>query len=253
MKTPVQLILIRHGESQWNQENRFTGWQDVDLSSKGVEEAMLAGVLLKDSGIKCELSFTSFLLRAIKTLWLTMEHSGQITLPITPAWQLNERHYGALTGLNKVDTAEKYGEAQVKIWRRSYDTRPPLMDINASDNPAFGERYAALTPQERPLGESLADTVVRVSRYFIDNIAPSLKKNKNTLIVAHGNSLRALIKYLENTSEADILELNVPTGVPMVYTLLDIGDRWQVLNKKMLGSADDIAKRIAAVDQQGKK
>lgn len=231
----VPLVLIRHGESQWNRENRFTGWMDIDLSERGISEAQKAGVLIRQSGINIERAFTSFLLRAVKTLWLVQEHSGFINIPVTPAWELNERHYGALTGLNKTETAEKYGEEQVKIWRRSYATRPPLLAPEDTANPALGERYRHLSSVDKPLGESLADTEVRVKRYFENYITRHLCHRQAVLIAAHGNSLRALIKYLEQMSAESILELNIPTGVPIVYELAINGKTLSVASKKILG------------------
>ena len=232
----VDLLIVRHGESQWNKENRFTGWVDVDLSDKGITEAKEAGQLIKKSNMDFALAHTSFLRRAVKTLWLIQEESGIFNLPVFPAWELNERHYGALTGLNKAETTKKYGDAQVKIWRRSYDIRPPLLEQGNANNPSSDKRYNKLPDSERPLGESLADTMVRVSRYFESTISLQLQKNNNILISAHGNSLRALVKYLENMSDAEVLELNIPTGKPLHYKLNWQNCKWDIIEKGYLGN-----------------
>ncbi|GHV38504.1 2,3-bisphosphoglycerate-dependent phosphoglycerate mutase [Synergistales bacterium] len=244
-----KIVLIRHGESAWNKENRFTGWADVPLSEKGVSEASEAGKLLKKEGFVFDLAFTSVLKRAVKTLWLTLEELDLMWIPITHSWQLNERHYGALQGLNKSETAAKYGDEQVKIWRRSYDTRPPLLEKSDERHPSKDRRYADLTAAELPDGECLADTVARVVPYWEKTIVPEIKAGKKIIIAAHGNSLRALVKYLDNISEKDILELNIPTGVPLLY---ELGDDIKPLSHRYLGDADAIAKAQAAVANQGK-
>ena len=215
------LVLLRHGESVWNQENRFTGWTDVDLSSKGVAEASEAGRQLAAAGLRFDVAYTSVLKRAIKTLWLTLESMDQMWLPVIPDWRLNERHYGALQGLNKAETAAKYGEAQVKVWRRSYDTRPPPLAADDPRGAAKDPRYAALKPSEVPLTENLDDTVRRFLPCWQEQIAPALRSGKRVLVAAHGNSLRALVMYLEKITKEAIVELNIPTGVPRVYELDD--------------------------------
>ena len=244
-----KIILIRHGESAWNKENRFTGWADVPLSEKGVSEASAAGKLLKEEGFVFDLAFTSTLKRAIKTLWIVLEELDLMWIPVTHSWRLNERHYGALQGLNKSETAAKYGDEQVKIWRRSYDTRPPLLEQADERHPSTDKRYTDLTPSELPGGECLADTVARVVPYWEKTIVPEIKSGKKVIIAAHGNSLRALVKYLDNISEKDILELNIPTGVPLLY---ELGDDMKPLSHKYLGDAEAIAKAQAAVANQGK-
>jgi len=214
-----KLVLLRHGESTWNKENRFTGWTDVDLSEKGVQEALEAGRTLKKEGFSFDIAYTSVLRRAIKTLWLALEELDQMFIPIINSWRLNERHYGALQGLNKAETAEKHGMEQVKIWRRSYDTPPPAL---TSDDPRFpgkDRRYAGLTAKDLPRTESLKDTVARFLPYWHDTIAPTVRSGKSVLIAAHGNSLRALVKYLDNVSDQEIVGLNIPTGIPLVYEL----------------------------------
>ncbi|GHS98133.1 2,3-bisphosphoglycerate-dependent phosphoglycerate mutase [Synergistales bacterium] len=244
-----KIILIRHGESAWNKENRFTGWADVPLSEKGVSEASEAGKLLKKEGFVFDLAFTSTLKRAIKTLWLTLEELDLMWIPIAHSWRLNERHYGALQGLNKSETAAKYGDEQVKIWRRSYDTPPPLLEKSDERHPSKDIRYADLTPSELPDGECLKDTVARVVPYWEKTIVPEIKAGKKVIVAAHGNSLRALVKYLDNISEKDILELNIPTGVPLLY---ELGDDMKPLSHQYLGDAEAIAKAQAAVANQGK-
>jgi 2,3-bisphosphoglycerate-dependent phosphoglycerate mutase len=241
-----KLVLLRHGESGWNRENRFTGWTDVDLSAQGVEEARSAGRLLKAEGWAFDLAHTSVLKRAIRTLHLALEELDQLWIPVYKDWRLNERHYGALQGLNKAETAAKFGEAQVLAWRRSYDTPPPALD-------AGDERYEARDPRYRgvavPKTECLKDTVARVIPYWEQAIAPAVRAGKRVLVAAHGNSLRALIKHLDGVSDADIVGMNVPTGVPLLYEL-DAGLR--PLGHRYLGDAEEVAKRIAAVSAQGK-
>src|SRR5215210_1308501 len=214
-----KVVLLRHGQSTWNQENRFTGWKDVDLSEQGVAEAREGGRLLRDGGYAFDLAFTSVLKRAIKTLDIALEEMDQLWIPVTKHWRLNERHYGALQGLNKAETAAKHGEEQVKIWRRSYDTPPPPLDVDDPRHPSRDRRYASLAASELPRTESLKDTVARFMPFWDHTIAPEIRAGKRVLIVAHGNSLRALVKYLDNTSDRDIVELNIPTGVPLVYLL----------------------------------
>ena len=244
-----EIVLIRHGESAWNRENRFTGWTDVPLSEKGVQEARAAGQLLKEEGCTFDLAFTSVLKRAVKTLWLVLEEMDLMWIPIRNSWKLNERHYGALQGLNKADTAAKYGDAQVKIWRRSYDVRPPFLKEDDERYPGKDPRYANLAKSELPAGECLADTVARVVPYWKETIVPEVRAGRRVIIVAHGNSLRALVKYLDNISDKDILELNIPTGVPLLYRL---NDDMTPESHRYLGDADAIATAQAAVANQGK-
>ena len=244
-----EIALIRHGESAWNKENRFTGWTDVPLSDKGVEEARAAGQLLKREGYAFDLAFTSVLKRAIKTLWLVLEEMDRMWIPVRHSWKLNERHYGGLQGLNKAETAAKYGDEQVKIWRRSYDVLPPLLEKDDERYPARDPRYASLDPKELPAGECLADTVARVVPYWQEAVVPEVRAGKKVIIAAHGNSLRALVKYLDGISEKDILELNIPTGIPLVYTL---DQDMKPLGHRYLGDADAVAKAQAAVAGQGK-
>ena len=244
-----KVVLLRHGESTWNQENRFTGWKDVDLTDKGQNEAREAGRLLKASGFTFDLVFTSVLKRAIKTMNIALEELDQLWLPVTKHWRLNERHYGALQGLNKAETAAKHGEDQVKIWRRSYDIPPPPLSKDDERYSGHDPRYASLQPEEIPASESLKDTVARFLPYWHEAIAPAIQSGTRVLIVAHGNSLRALVKYLDNVSEQDITELNIPTGVPLVYQL---NDDLKPVGKFYLGDQDAIAKKAAAVANQGK-
>ena len=244
-----EIVLIRHGESAWNRENRFTGWTDVPLSEKGVQEARVAGQLLKEEGCAFDLAFTSVLKRAVKTLWLVLEEMDLMWIPIRNSWKLNERHYGALQGLNKADTAAKYGDAQVKIWRRSYDVRPPFLKEDDERYPGKDPRYANLTKSELPAGECLADTVARVVPYWKEAIVPEVRAGRRVIIAAHGNSLRALVTYLDNISDKDILELNIPTGVPLLYRL---NDDMTPESHRYLGDADAIATAQAAVANQGK-
>jgi 2,3-bisphosphoglycerate-dependent phosphoglycerate mutase len=214
-----RLVLLRHGESTWNKENRFTGWTDVDLSEKGVQEALEAGRTLKEEGFSFDIAYTSVLKRAIKTLWLALEELDQMFIPIINSWRLNERHYGALQGLNKAETAEKHGMEQVKIWRRSYDTPPPALTVDDPRFPGKDRRYADLSTKDLPRTESLKDTVARFLPCWHETIAPTVKSGKSVLIAAHGNSLRALVKYLDRVSDQDIVGLNIPTGIPLVYEL----------------------------------
>ena len=245
----IELVLVRHGESEWNRVNKFTGWADVDLSSQGATEAMSAGKMLKNKGYTFDLAFTSMLKRANKTLNLILEELDLLWLPVEHSWRLNERHYGALQGLNKTDTAEKYGEEQVKIWRRSYDIRPPLMTEDEKRASMRDPRYQDILEQDFPLGECLKDTVDRVVPYWEQSIVPVLKSGKRVLIVAHGNSLRALIKYLDQVSDPDIVELNVPTGQPLVYTL---NEDLKPIKSAYLADPEAIKKAQEAVANQGK-
>ena len=217
----IKLVLLRHGESTWNKENRFTGWTDVDLSDRGRDEAAAAGRLLKDGGFTFDLAFTSVLKRAIRTLGIALDCLDLLWIPVTKDWRLNERHYGALQGLNKAETAAKHGDAQTKIWRRSYDIPPPPLTPDDDRHPSRDPRYAALDPRVLPLTESLKDTVERFLPCWHESIAPALRSGKRVIIAAHGNSLRALVKYLDRVPESEIVELNIPTGIPLVYELHD--------------------------------
>jgi 2,3-bisphosphoglycerate-dependent phosphoglycerate mutase len=241
------LVLLRHGESDWNKENRFTGWTDVDLSARGREEAREAGRLLKEGGYGFDLAFTSVLKRAIRTLWIALDEMDLMWIPVEKCWRLNERHYGALQGLNKAETAAQHGEAQVKIWRRSYDIPPPALERADPRHPSRDPRYAALSDSELPLTESLKDTVARFLPYWHDTIAPAVTSGRRVLIAAHGNSLRALVKYLDNISEQAIVELNIPTGIPLVYEL-DL--RLKPVRHYYLGDADAAAAAAARVAAQ---
>lgn len=244
-----KLVLLRHGESTWNQENRFTGWTDVDLTAQGVAEAIAAGQLLKNEGYAFDLAFTSVLKRANKTLNLVLEQLDALWLPVEHSWRLNERHYGALQGLNKAETAAQYGEAQVKIWRRAYATAPPPLADNDPRITADDPRYADMTAGEFPRTECLKDTVARFLPYWRQHIAPRVASGKRVLIAAHGNSLRALIKYLDNVSDEAIVELNIPTAQPLVY---ELDDALRPLRHYYLGDATAIAAQMAAVANQGK-
>ncbi|MES2201337.1 MAG: 2,3-diphosphoglycerate-dependent phosphoglycerate mutase [candidate division FCPU426 bacterium] len=244
-----KLVLLRHGESTWNQENRFTGWKDVDLSEKGVKEALAAGQTLMVEGLEFDVAFSSVLTRANRTLNLALEGLGQLWIPVTKSWRLNERHYGALQGLDKAETAAKHGEAQVKIWRRSYDVPPPAMEKTDERWAGRDRRYRGLKPEEIPLTESLKDTVARVIPFWESDIAPALASGKTVLVVAHGNSLRALVKYLDNMGESEVLELNIPTGVPLLY---DLDDSLKPLSHRYLGDEESIRAAAAAVAAQGR-
>jgi 2,3-bisphosphoglycerate-dependent phosphoglycerate mutase len=244
-----RLVLLRHGESIWNQENRFTGWYDVDLAEKGMNEAREAGRLLKEQGFVFEIAYTSVLKRAIRTLWLALDQMDLLWIPVIKSWRLNERHYGALQGLNKAETAAKFGDEQVLIWRRSYDIPPPALDKGDSRYPGQDPRYADLSAQELPLTECLKDTVARFLPYWHDTIAPRVKAGNKVIITAHGNSLRALVKYLDNVSDQDIVGLNIPTGIPLAY---ELDDDLKPLRSYYLGDADAIAKAQQAVANQGK-
>ena len=244
-----KIVLLRHGQSEWNLENRFTGWTDVDLSDQGRREAGEAGKVMAAEGYKFDLVFTSVLKRAIRTMQLAMENLDQMWVPVVRAWELNERHYGMLQGLNKSETAAKHGEAQVKIWRRSYDVPPPPLTEDDPRYPGNDRRYQKLDKKDLPLTESLKETVARVVPYWEKVIAPEVKSGKNVIIVAHGNSLRALVKYLDSVTEKDILELNIPTGVPLVY---ELDENLKPIKHYYLGDQDAIAAAQAAVANQGK-
>ncbi len=245
-----KLVLIRHGESIWNKENRFTGWTDVDLSEKGIAEAHEGGRVLKAEGYDFDVAYTSVLKRAIRTLWIVLDEMDLMWIPVHRSWRLNERHYGALQGLNKSETAEKYGEAQVKIWRRAYATPPPALDPSDPRWPGHERRYAGLSPQELPLTECLKDTVARFLPLWHETIAPAVKSGQRVLIAAHGNSLRALVKYLDNISDDDIVELNIPTGMPLVY---ELDDDLKPLKSYYLGDPEKVKAAMEAVAAQGKK
>ncbi len=244
-----KLVLVRHGESIWNKENRFTGWTDVGLSDKGQQEAIDGGKLLKEGGYIFDIAYTSVLKRAIKTLWLVLEELDQMWIPVYNSWRLNERHYGALQGLNKAETAAKHGEEQVHIWRRSYDTPPPALEISDPRHPSHDPRYADLAAKDVPATESLKDTVARMLPYWHETIAPMVLSGKRVLVAAHGNSLRALVKYLDNMSDADITELNIPTGIPLVY---ELDDNLKPIRHYYLGDPEAAAKAAAAVAAQSK-
>ena len=244
-----KLVLVRHGQSTWNLENRFTGWTDVGLTDQGREEAVSAGKLLQEGGYVFEIAYTSVLRRAIQTLWIVLQEMNFEWLPVVNAWQLNERHYGALQGLNKAETAQKFGEAQVKIWRRSYDVPPPALELDDERHPRFDPRYANLTPDQLPSTESLKITLERVLPFWHSTLAPTIQSGKRVLVVAHGNSIRAMVKYLDNISDAEIPELNIPTGIPLVY---ELDDNLKPLRHYYLGDADAVAKAAAAVANQGK-
>jgi 2,3-bisphosphoglycerate-dependent phosphoglycerate mutase len=226
------LVLLRHGESVWNKENRFTGWTDVDLSEAGRAEAVNAGRLLRAEGLAFDIAYTSLLKRAIRTCWMTLDELDLLWIPVERSWRLNERHYGALQGLNKAETAAHHGDDQVKIWRRSYDIPPPALTPDDPRHPGRDPRYAGLSPAELPLTESLKDTVARFLPYWKEAIAPAIRDGKRVLIAAHGNSLRALVKYLDRISDQDIIELNIPTGVPLVY---ELDDRLNAVDRRYLG------------------
>lgn len=244
-----KLVLVRHGESTWNLENRFTGWTDVDLTPTGVEQAKNAGRLLKAEGYDFDLAYTSVLKRATRTLWHTLDEMDRTWLPVVHSWRLNERHYGALQGLNKADMAKQYGDAQVLVWRRSYDTPPPALEATDPRSERSDVRYARLKPEEVPLTECLKDTVARVLPFWNESIGPAIKAGKRVVVAAHGNSIRALIKYLDNIGDDDIVSLNIPNGIPLVYELdADL----KPIRHYYLGDAEAAAKAAAAVASQGK-
>ncbi len=241
--------MIRHGESLWNKENRFTGWYDVDLSEKGQQEAIAAGRRLKEQGYEFDVAFTSVLKRAIRTLWTVLTEMDQMYIPVTRHWRLNERHYGALQGLNKAETAEKHGEEQVLIWRRSFDVPPPAMDRDDERFPGFDKRYAGLDERVLPQSESLKDTIERVLPYWHDAIVPQIRAGKRVLIAAHGNSLRAMVKYLDNLSNDEVLKLNIPTGVPLVY---ELDAALRPLKSEYLSDPEELKRLMDSVANQGK-
>jgi 2,3-bisphosphoglycerate-dependent phosphoglycerate mutase len=245
-----KLVLLRHGESDWNRENRFTGWTDVDLSDKGRAEAKAAGELLKKEGYAFDQAFTSVLKRAIRTLWLALDEMDSLWIPVERTWRLNERHYGALQGLNKAETAAKFGEDQVKVWRRSYDIPPPPLDKNDERFPGRDARYKDLAPADLPLTECLKDTVARFLPFWHERIAPAVKSGKRVVVAAHGNSLRALVKYLDNISDADIVELNIPTGIPLVY---ELDANLKPIKHYYLGDPAAVEAAIKGVAAQGTK
>jgi 2,3-bisphosphoglycerate-dependent phosphoglycerate mutase len=248
MELKYTLVLVRHGQSTWNLENRFTGWTDVGLTDLGISEAKTGGQLLKEGGYEFDIAYTSVLKRAIKTLGIIQEEMSLEWIPVVRAWQLNERHYGSLQGLNKAEMAEKFGEAQVKIWRRSYDVPPPALDLKDERHPRFDRRYAGLTPQEQPATESLKITLERVLPYWHNTLAPMIKSGQRVLIAAHGNSLRAMVKYLDNIPDGEITELNIPTGIPLVY---ELDAELKPIRHYYLGDAEAVAKAAAAVAAQG--
>lgn len=244
-----KVVLVRHGQSEWNKSNRFTGWEDVDLTDQGRDEAAEAGRLLKAEGFDFDVAHTSVLKRAIRTLWIVMDQMDRMWLPVHRHWRLNERHYGALQGLNKAETAAEHGEEQVHIWRRSYDTRPPALQPEDPRNPRFDRRYAALSDSEIPLTECLQDTVDRVMPHWEDVIATDIEAGKRVLIAAHGNSLRALVKHLDGMSDEEVVSLNIPTGIPMVY---ELDGNLRAKRRYYLGDAEAAEKAAAAVAAQGK-
>ncbi|MEA1896601.1 MAG: 2,3-diphosphoglycerate-dependent phosphoglycerate mutase [Bacteroidota bacterium] len=244
-----KVVLLRHGESTWNKENKFTGWTDVDLSEKGLIEAKEAGITLKNEGYSFDIAFTSVLKRAIRTLWVTLEDMDLMWIPVFRSWRLNERHYGALQGLNKAETAAKYGDKQVLIWRRSYDIPPPVVEKTDQRYPGNDPQYKDMAEKDIPVTECLKDTVARFLPYWHETIAPVIKSGKKVLIAAHGNSLRALVKYLDNISDEQIVKLNIPTGIPLVYELdIDL----KPIKHYYLGDQEAIAKAMNAVANQGK-
>ncbi|MBV5296059.1 MAG: 2,3-diphosphoglycerate-dependent phosphoglycerate mutase [Curvibacter lanceolatus] len=244
-----KLVLVRHGESTWNLENRFTGWTDVDLTPTGVEQAKNAGRLLKAEGYDFDLAYTSVLKRATRTLWHTLDEMDRTWLPVVHSWRLNERHYGALQGLNKADMAKQYGDAQVLVWRRSYDTPPPALEATDPRCERGDTRYGRLKPEDVPLTECLKDTVARVLPFWNESIAPAIKSGKRVVVAAHGNSIRALVKYLDNIGDDDIVGVNIPNGIPLVYELdADL----KPIRHYYLGDAEAAAKAAAAVASQGK-
>ena len=246
MKT---LVLLRHGESTWNRENRFTGWTDVDLTERGVAEARRAGRQLREEGLEFDVAYTSVLKRAIRTLWIALDELDQMWIPVHRSWRLNERHYGALQGLNKAETARKYGDQQVLMWRRSYDTPPPALDSSDERFPGGEPRYADLDARDIPLTECLADTVARFLPFWHEAIEPDVRAGKRVIISAHGNSLRALVKYLDHVSDQDIVSLNIPTGVPLVY---ELDDALQPVSSRYLGDADEVQKAMQSVANQAR-
>jgi 2,3-bisphosphoglycerate-dependent phosphoglycerate mutase len=246
----IKLVLVRHGESTWNKENRFTGWKDVDLSEKGRAEAAEGGRVLKAAGYTFDVAYTSVLKRAIRTLWMVLDEMDLMWIPVHRSWRLNERHYGALQGLDKSETAAKFGEAQVKIWRRSYDIPPPALTPDDERYPGRDPRYKNLRADELPLAESLKDTVARFLPLWHETIAPVIREGQKVLIAAHGNSLRALVKYLDNIPESEVVELNIPTGMPLVY---ELDDDLKPIRHYYLGDPENVKAAMDAVAAQGKK
>lgn len=244
-----KLVLIRHGESTWNKENRFTGWTDVDLTERGRDEAAQAGLLLKQEGFAFDFAYVSVLKRAIRTLWIVLDQMDLMWIPVRHSWRLNERHYGSLQGLDKAETAAKFGEAQVKIWRRAYDIAPPPLDRSDERFPGHDPRYVGLNQTELPVTECLKDTVDRFMPFWTETLAPSIREGKKIIVAAHGNSIRAMVKYFDNVPDADIVELNIPTGVPLVY---ELDNDLKPIRHYYLGDQDAIAKKTAAVAAQGK-
>lgn len=244
-----KVVLLRHGESVWNKENLFTGWTDVDLSERGIEEAHEAGRLLKEEGYAFDAAFTSVLKRAIRTLWIVLDEMDLMWIPVYRDWRLNERHYGALQGLSKVEMARRYGEEQVKLWRRSYDVRPPALSVDDPRNPAFDPRYRDLSKDQIPLTECLKDTVVRFLPCWHEVIAPQVKAGKRLILVAHGNSLRALVKYLDNIADEVIPEVNIPTGIPLVY---ELEEDLRPIRSYYLGDPNRVRQAMEAVASQGR-
>jgi 2,3-bisphosphoglycerate-dependent phosphoglycerate mutase len=244
-----KLVLLRHGQSTWNLENRFTGWTDVGLTDEGRAEAHSAGQLLRDEGYLFDIAYTSVLRRAVQTLWIALEELQLEWIPVVNAWQLNERHYGALQGLNKAETAVKFGEAQVKLWRRSYDVPPPALETSDERHPRLDPRYASLKPEQIPATESLKITLERVLPYWHATLAPMIRTGKRVLVAAHGNSLRAMVKYLDNISDQEIPELNIPTGIPLVY---ELNSDLKPERHYYMGDAEAVANAAAAVANQGK-
>jgi 2,3-bisphosphoglycerate-dependent phosphoglycerate mutase len=244
-----KLVLIRHGESTWNLDNRFTGWTDVDLTPTGVEQAKTSGQLLKAEGYEFDIAYTSVLKRATRTLWHVLDEMDRTWLPVVKNWRLNERHYGALQGLNKGETAKQYGDAQVLVWRRSYDTPPPALEATDPRSERSDPRYAKLSPEQVPLTECLKDTVDRVMPFWNEALAPAIKAGKRVVVAAHGNSIRALVKYLDKVSDDDIVGLNIPNGIPLVY---ELDEALQPIRHYYLGDAEAAAKAAAAVASQGK-
>lgn len=247
---PGKLLLVRHGQSTWNLENLFTGWHDVDLTEQGRNEARNAGIEVRRTGLQIDLAFTSVLKRAIRTLWYILDETDRMWVPVERSWRLNERHYGALQGLNKAQTVERHGEAQVKIWRRSYDIPPPALALDDPRHPRFDPRYAEVDPALLPATESLKDTLARVLPYWEERIAPALRSGRNVAVVAHGNSLRAMVKMLDGMSEADIVELNIPTGVPLLY---ELDGALKPMSSRYLGDAEAIRAAAEAVRRQTEK
>jgi len=244
-----KMVLLRHGESQWNKENRFTGWTDVDLSEKGVQEAEEAGAYLRKKGYTFDIAYTSVLKRSIRTLWIVLDRMDLMWIPVERNWRLNERHYGALQGLNKTETAKKFGEDQVLVWRRSYDTPPPKLEKTDDRYPGKDRRYRGLSKNDLPLSECLKDTIARFLPFWHKTIAPSIQRGKKVLIIAHGNSLRALVKHLDDISDKQIVKLNIPTGMPLVYELDDL---LNPIKSYYLGDPQKVKKAMEAVAKQGK-